>query len=106
MRVNNKIKHVTFRRDSYDVWLSLCGRYKIVRHHGALQYKDKNGSRPVRDFIYYALYRPKGWKNFGNHVNKSNDKGIRYTTLPVAKIACQIHLDSGYYEPEPKKAQT
>lgn len=60
------------------VWYS--GIYKIVRYNRHLD----NDHRPA----YNAYYKPKGWKNWGNRVDR---KTLCYRTLKQAKAACEVH---------------
>lgn len=66
------------RIDARDCYI--CGIYKIV-------------PRYVREFgqvMFYAYYKPKGWKNWGMRVDKSRES---YPTLEEAERACEGHGD-------------
>lgn len=60
------------------VWIS--GIYKIVPY----EWKDGHKIR-----WYAAYYIPKGWKNWGNHVDPKNPS---YRSLKEAKAACEKHM--------------
>ena len=63
-------------------WLS--GIYKIVYFHEHLD----NRYQPV----YYAYYKPKGWKNWGNRVDAAVPF---YGSLEAAVAACETHTARG-----------
>lgn len=65
-------------------WLSAGGKYKIVTYDNS---NWVSTFRALKSGFYAAYYKPKGWKCFGNNVDKNTPF---YRTLKEAQTACEL----------------
>lgn len=79
------LKFAKAKDEDYDTGYKsfVCGIYKIVRYGKCVDSMQRGWNQ-----IYHAYYKPDGWKNWGNHVDKVTPG---YKTLTEAKTACMNH---------------
>lgn len=81
----------TFRPERYDDgsgsdhWFS--GIYKITK------YESITKGAYTRRVFYRAYFKPVGWKNWGNSVDRTTTPECGYWTLEDAQKACKQHAE-------------
>lgn len=66
-------------------WFS--GIYKITKYNEILTGKYR------RTAFYRAYFKPRGWKNWGNAVDRSVSPEDGYATLEESQQACERHAN-------------